>query len=125
MKNEAAYHLNTLIENLGYTAYNAQLVKIKQSNKKPCYITHFDLDKCSISGFIFQNDDKEWIFNLNQSSSTISQVDFNAKVKESEFLYKQLKRYQAKEAKINLSQKDIKEKDIQIKKERKFKNNNE
>lgn len=121
MKHDAQYHLSILIEALGYTPKNIQLTKMKQSNKKPCYITHFDLEKCSISGFILQNDDCEWIFNLKQSSVNINKSDFNDKVKQSEFFKRQLNRTLAKEAKINLSPEDIKAKEIQIKKERKFK----
>lgn len=122
MKNEAIYHVNHLVESLGYSPMNIQVTKIKQSNKKPCYITHFDLEKCSISGFIFQDDSNEWVFNLNQSSQTIDHASFEAKVKQSEFLKRKLNRSLAKEAKINLSEEDIRSKDIDIKNARKLKN---
>lgn len=123
MKNEAIYHVNHLVKSLGYEPKNIQVTKIKQSNKKPCYLTHFDLEKCSISGFIFQDDSNEWVFNLNQSAHTIDQDSFIARVKESEFLKRKLNRTLEKEAKINLSHSEIKAKDIEIKNARKLKNN--
>ncbi len=121
MKTEALFHINHLIGNFGFKPDNIQLVKTKQSNKKPIFLTHFDLEKCSISGFIMQNDDKEWVFNFIQSSHNVSLEDFKEKVKTAEFLKRQLNRSLAKQAKINLSDKDIKQKDIQIRKERNFK----
>lgn len=121
MKNEALYHINHLIINFGFKPENIQLVKTKQSNKKPCYLTHFDLEKCSISGFVLQNDDKEWVFNFTQSSHNVTLIDFKEKVKTAEFLKRQLNRTLAKEAKINLSQDEIKQKDKQIRQERNFK----
>lgn len=123
MKNEAHYHLISFVKELGYFPKNIQLSKIKQSNKKPCYISQFDLDNCSISGVICQNDDNEWIFNVNTflKSRTISQLEFNEKVKESELLNRQFQRFISKQKKINLSTEDIKLKDIQIKEERQFK----
>lgn len=123
MKNEAIYHVNHLVKSLGYEPKNIQVTKIKQSNKKPCYLTHFDLEKCSIPGFIFQDDSNEWVFNLNQSAHTIDQDSFIARVKESEFLKRKLNRTLEKEAKINLSHSEIKAKDIEIKNARKLKNN--
>lgn len=121
MKTEALYHIQHLIGNFGFTPENIQLIKTKQSNKKPCYLTHFDLEKCSISGFVLQNDDKEWVFNFTQSSHNVTIVDFKEQVKTAEFLKRQLNRTLAKEAKINLSHSEIKQKDIQIRKERNFK----
>lgn len=121
MKTEALYHIQHLIGNFGYKPSNIQLIKTKQSNKKPCYLTHFDLEKCSISGFVLQNDDKEWVFNFTQSSHNISMIDFKEQVKTAEFLKRKLNRTVAKEAKINLSHGEIKQKDIQIRKERSFK----
>lgn len=120
MKNEALYHIQNLIGNFGFKPENIQLIKTKQSNKKPCYLTHFDLEKCSMSGFVLQNDDKEWVFNFTQSIYNVNFIDFKEKVKSAEFLKRQLNRLLAKEAKINLSSADIKQKDIQIRQERNF-----
>lgn len=120
MKNEALYHIHNLIGNFGFKPENIQLIKTKQSNKKPCYLTHFDLEKCSMSGFVLQNDDKEWVFNFTQSIYNVNFIDFKEKVKSAEFLKRQLNRLLAKEAKINLSSADIKQKDIQIRQERNF-----
>lgn len=122
MKKEATHYFKNLIENLGYSPKSISLSKIKQSNKKSAYITHFELDKCSMSGFIFQNQDNDWIFNLNNSTTEISKSEFDQKVKESEHLKRKLANYLEKQAKINLSESDIRKKDIQIKEERKFKN---
>lgn len=121
MKSEATYHLNNLIQSFGYNPQEIELFKTKQSNKKPCYLAKFELEKCSINGFIFQDDANEWIFNFNQSYHMVSKEDFNSKVKESEFLKRKLNRSLAKEAKINLSTEDIKKKDIAIKEARKLK----
>lgn len=121
MKNEATYHLKYLIESFGYNPKNIQLNKIKQSNKKPCYLTSFDLEKCSVSGFVFQNDNNEWIFNFNQSSQNIDSLSFQEKVKESEFLRRKYNRLMAKEAKIHLTERNIRSKNIDIKKARKLK----
>lgn len=121
MKNEALYYLNSLIGNFKFYPKNIQLTKTKQSNKKPIFLTHFDLEKCSMSGFVLQNDDKEWIFNFNSSNYAISLVEFKEKVKTAEFLKRQLKRTLDKEAKINLSPEQIKQKTIAIKQERQFK----
>lgn len=121
MKNEALYHLNHLINNFGFSPKNIQLIKTKQSNKKPIFLTNFDLEKCSISGFVLQNDDNEWVFNFNQYSYNVSVVEFKEQVKTAEFLKRQLNRTLAKQARINLSPEQIKQKDIEVKKERAFK----
>lgn len=121
MKSEAIYHLNNLIQSFGYEAQQIELFKTKQSNKKPCYLAKFNLEKCSMNGFIFQDDANEWVFNFNQSYHSVSKEDFNAKVKESEFLKRKLNRALAKDAKVNLSAQDIKKKDIAIKEARKLK----
>lgn len=121
MKKEAIYHLENILKDFNYSFSELILSKTKQANKKPIFIAKFELDKCPFYGFILQNDDNEWVFNLNSSQHSITKEELDSKVKESEFLTRKRNRYLAKQEKINLSPEQEKEKTIQIKEARKFK----
>lgn len=121
MKEEALHIVTHLIHSFGYHSNNIKLTKVRQTNKKPCYLARIDLGSCDISGFILQKDNNEWIFNSNQSSYSITKDIFDEMVKNAEFSRKKLHRFLAKQEKINLSEKDLRSKDIAIKNARKMK----